>query len=155
MCHPSQKYGLMCYTSWQADGLNAEARVGVAGDHRGIICDRHVFRMVKHWLRADHDPYYNPVNDYVILPTAFDIEKHHEKGLDVTSVREEWEIVSEREDGKENAASGKTKVGSISVSHVGSVDTMFEEAHATVIVHPKSEGKKHVELNAMSLSASA
>ncbi|KAJ8567793.1 hypothetical protein K7X08_020001 [Anisodus acutangulus] len=65
------------------------------------------FRVVKHWLRADHDPYYNPINDYVILPTAFDIARHQEKGLDVTSVREEWEIVSESQDGEENAASGK------------------------------------------------
>lgn len=145
----------MCYTFWQADGLNAEARVGVPGDHRGIICDRHVFRVVKHWLRADHDPYYNPINDYVILPTSFDIERQHEKGLDVTSVREEWEIVSDSQDGEENAASRKTKVGSISVSHVGGDNTTFEEAHATVIVYPKSEGKQHVKLNATSVSASA
>ncbi|KAK4347488.1 hypothetical protein RND71_033827 [Anisodus tanguticus] len=141
--------------SAKADGLNAEARVGVPGDHRGIICDRHVFRVVKHWLRADHDPYYNPINDYVILPTAFDIKRHQEKGLDVTSVREEWEIVSESQDGEENAARGKPKVGSISVSHVGGDKATWEEAHATVIVHPKSEGKQHVELNAMSVSARA
>ncbi|KAH0681529.1 hypothetical protein KY290_023702 [Solanum tuberosum] len=141
--------------SAKADGLKAEARVGVPGDHRGIICDRHVFRVIKHWLRADHDPYYNPTNDYVILPTSFDIERHREKGLDVTSLREEWEIVSESQDGKENADSGKTKVGSISVSHVGDDNTTWEEAHATVIVHPKSEGKQHVELNAMSVSARA
>ncbi|MCD7456725.1 hypothetical protein HAX54_032915 [Datura stramonium] len=141
--------------SAKADGLNAEARVGVPGDHRGIICDRHVFRVLKHWLRADHDPYYNPINDYVILPTACDIERYHEKGLDVTSLREEWEIVSENRDGEENAPSGKPKVGSISISHVGGDNTTREEAHATVIVHPKSEGKQHVELNAMSVSASA
>lgn len=141
--------------SAKADGLKAEARVGVPGDHRGIVCDRHVFRVIKHWLRADHDPYYNPINDYVILPTSFDIERHHEKGLDVTSLREEWEIVSESQDGKENADSGKTKVGSISVSHVGDDNTTWEEAHATLIVHPKSEGKQHVELNAMSVSARA
>ncbi|KAK4368310.1 hypothetical protein RND71_012102 [Anisodus tanguticus] len=113
------------------------------------------FRVVKHWLRADHDPYYNPINDYVILPTAFDIARHQEKGLDVTSVREEWEIVSESQDGEQNAASGKPKVGSISVSHVGGDKATWEEAHATIIVHPKSEGKQHVELNAMSVSASA
>ncbi|KAK9109568.1 hypothetical protein Sjap_017628 [Stephania japonica] len=54
------------------DGLKAVARVGVPGDHRGLSRDRHVFRILKHWLKADHDPYYNPMNDYVILPTAFD-----------------------------------------------------------------------------------
>ena len=54
-----------------------------------------MFRIVRHWLKADHDPFYNPVNDYVILPTLFEIERHGDKGLEVTSLKEEWEIVAE------------------------------------------------------------
>ncbi|RWW78567.1 hypothetical protein BHE74_00013213 [Ensete ventricosum] len=73
----------------QADGLNAAARVGVPADHRGIICDRHVFRILKHWLKAgEPDPFYNPLNDYVILPTAFEIERHTEKSLQVLHTME-------------------------------------------------------------------
>ncbi|KAM0065359.1 hypothetical protein Hdeb2414_s0003g00113891 [Helianthus debilis subsp. tardiflorus] len=60
----------------------------------GILCDKHLFRIVKHWLKADHVPFYNPANDYVILPTLFEIERHHDnKGKEVTSLKE-WEIVS-------------------------------------------------------------
>lgn len=136
----------------QADGLNAEARVGVPGDHRGIICDRHVFRILKHWLKADHDPYYNPVNDYVILPTVFEIEKHREKGLEVTSLKEEWELVTDDQDG----ANTKPLVGTISITRAAGADQHLQEkAHATVIVHPQSEGKQHVELKAVSVTAGA
>ncbi|KAG8385120.1 hypothetical protein BUALT_Bualt03G0008500 [Buddleja alternifolia] len=144
--------GTVPMESAKADGLRAEARVGVPGDHRGILCDRHVFRVLKHWLKADHDPFYNPLNDYVILPTAFDIESHKTKGgLQVTSLKEEWEIIGEEQDSKED----ETLVGSISVSLVGGDKSLQEEAHATVMVQPQNDGKKHVELKALSVSASA
>lgn len=139
----------------QADGLNAEARVGVPGEHRGILCDRHVFRILKHWLNADRDPFYNPINDYVILPTSFEIEKYQEKGLQVTSLKEDWEIVAEEPDEKDNMAHEKSLVGSISVSRVGGQDGMREEACGTIVVHPQIKGKMHVELDAMSVSANA
>ncbi|KAK6154804.1 hypothetical protein DH2020_009052 [Rehmannia glutinosa] len=144
--------GTVPVESAKADGLRAEARVGVPGDHRGILCDRHVFRILKHWLKADHDPFYNPVNDYVILPSAFDMESVTTKeGLQVTSLREEWEIVGDEQDREEN----KALVGSIDVARVGADKCVQEEAHATVIVQPQNDGKKHVELNAVSISASA
>ncbi|XP_059657875.1 lecithin-cholesterol acyltransferase-like 4 [Cornus florida] len=143
--------GTVPMESAKADGLNAVARVGVPGEHRGILCDRHVFRILKHWLKADHDPYYNPLNDYVILPTSFEIERHQEKGLQVTSVKEEWEIISEDHDDKTNR---KPLVSSITVSHVGDDNQSSpEEAHATVVVYPQNEGKQHVELSAVSVSA--
>ncbi|MFS8007730.1 putative phospholipase A(1) [Helianthus anomalus] len=132
--------------SSKADGLDAEARVGIPGEHRGILSDKHLFRIVKHWLKADHDPFYNPVNDYVILPTLFEIERHHDnKGKEVTSLKEEWEIVSEDE--------REAMVGSISASCVGYDLSSSQEAHATFIVHPQSNGKQHTELNAMSVTS--
>ncbi|KAM1917313.1 hypothetical protein ACFX13_036929 [Malus domestica] len=136
--------GTVPVESAKADGLDAVARVGVPGEHRGILCERHVFRILKHWLKADHDPYYNPVNDYVILPTAFEMERHREKGREVTSVKEEWEIISECQDADE-----KPVVSSVSVSDSGA------EACATLTVHPRNEGKQHVELNARSVSVDA
>ncbi|XP_048438716.1 lecithin-cholesterol acyltransferase-like 4 [Pyrus x bretschneideri] len=136
--------GTVPVESAKADGLDAVARVGVPGEHRGILCERHVFRILKHWLKADHDPYYNPVNDYVILPTAFEMERHKEKGREVTSVKEEWEIISECQD-----ADAKPVVSSISVSDARA------EARATLTVHPRNEGKQHVELNARSVSVDA
>ncbi|KAK2999989.1 hypothetical protein RJ639_023889 [Escallonia herrerae] len=147
--------GTVPVESAKADGLNAEARVGVPGEHRGILCTHHTFRVLKHWLRADHDPYYNPVNDYVILPTMFEIERHQEKGLEVTSLKEEWEIIAVDRDDLDNMAGGKPLVSSISVAHVGDDQSSNEEAHATVTVHPQSEGKQHVELNAVRVSAGA
>lgn len=148
--------GTVPMESAKADGLDAVARVGVPGEHRGILCDRHVFRIVKHWLRADHDPFYNPINDYVILPTSFEIESHQEKGLQVISLKEEWEILnadeSEIDDG---SADSRPMVGSIAVSRMGNDRSPSETAQATVTIHPQSEGKQHIELNAVGVSASA
>ncbi|XP_027088794.1 lecithin-cholesterol acyltransferase-like 4 [Coffea arabica] len=148
--------GTVPVESAKADGLNAEARVGVPGEHREILCDRHVFRIVKHWLRADNDPFYNPINDYVILPTAFEIERFQEKGLEVTSLKEEWEMIEDDSDEQDEMAhQEKPLVASVSVSHVGGHEGSREEACGTIVVHPQHNGKKHVELNAMSLSANA
>lgn len=80
--------------SAKADGLNAEARIGVPGEHRGILSDHHVFRILKTWLNAgEPDPFYDPLNDYVVLPTCFEIERFKEKSFDVTQCKEEWEII--------------------------------------------------------------
>ncbi|KAL3631605.1 Lecithin-cholesterol acyltransferase-like 4 [Castilleja foliolosa] len=142
--------GTVPVESAKADGLRAEARVGVPGDHRGILCDRHVFRILKHWLKADHDPFYNPVNDYVILPTAFDMGSLKTKdGLQVTTLREEWEIVGDND--QENNM--KPLMGSIDVARLGDNKSVQEEAHATVTVESTNDGKKHIELNAVSISA--
>ncbi|KAL2344684.1 hypothetical protein Fmac_005969 [Flemingia macrophylla] len=144
--------GTVPIESAKADGLNAEARVGVPGEHRGILCEPHVFRLVKHWLNAgDADPFYNPLNDYVILPTAFEMERHKEKGVEVASLKEEWEIISKDQDDHNNTAD---KMCSISVSHEGA-NQSYSEAHATVIVHPANEGIQHVQLNALAVSIDA
>lgn len=144
--------GTVPVESAKADGLDAEARVGIPGEHRGILCDKHLFRIVKHWLKADHDPFYNPVNDYVILPTLFEVERQHFKGAEVISLKEEWELVSKDQDENENDDNIEPMVGSISASRVGDGD-QTEEARATFVVHPQSNGKRHIQLNAMSVSA--
>ncbi|CAI9760034.1 unnamed protein product [Fraxinus pennsylvanica] len=150
--------GTVPVESAKADGLQAEARVGVPGDHRGILCDPHVFRILKHWLMADHDPYYNPVNDFVILPTLIEVESHNARsGLQVTSVKEDWEIIGENQEDQEqdNIVEKNPFVGSISISCVGGDKSLQEEAHATITVHPQHDDKKHVELKGMSISARA
>ncbi|WCJ28485.1 Lecithin-cholesterol acyltransferase-like 4 [Euphorbia peplus] len=141
--------------SAKADGLKAEARVGVPGEHRGILSDHHVFRILKHWLKAgDPDPYYDPTNDYVILPTAFEIETHKEKGLQFTSLKEEWEIVSD--DKTDHNDMVEPRVSSISVSQPGdNKSSQGEAAYATIVVHPQNEGKQHIQLNAVSVSVDA
>ncbi|GER43254.1 histidine triad nucleotide-binding protein [Striga asiatica] len=143
--------GTVPVESAKADGLRAEARVGVPGDHRGILCDLHVFRILKHWLKADHDPFYNPLNDYVILPTAFDLEAFKTNdGLQVTKIKEEWEIIGDVDPENEK----QPLVGTIDVARVGG--SVQEEAHATLVIdEPEKDGKKHVELSAVSISASA
>lgn len=141
--------------SAKADGLNAEARVGVPGEHRGILSDHHLFRILKHWLKADSDPFYNPMNDYVILPTAVEMERHKENGFQFTSLKEEWEIISEEQDDHDNMVTRKPFVSSICVSQTGDDRSSPAEACATVTVHPHGEGKQHVELNALSVSIDA
>ncbi|KAK4748006.1 hypothetical protein SAY87_014592 [Trapa incisa] len=126
--------GTVPVESAKADGLNAEARFGVPGEHRGILCDHHVFRIIKHWLNADSDPFYNPVNDYVILPTTFEMESHREKGVTVTSLKEEWEIISSDEYENEK----RPCVSNISLSYA-----------------QNNEGKQQVQLSAVSVSVDA
>jgi hypothetical protein len=138
----------------QADGLDAVARVGVAADHRGIVCDHHVFRIVQHWLHAgEPDPFYDPLNDYVILPTIFEVEKHHEKRGDVTSVREDWEIISHTDNDHETKrlAELPAMVSTLSASREGKEGSL-DEAQATVVVHPESGGRQHVEVRAVGVS---
>ncbi|XP_052202136.1 lecithin-cholesterol acyltransferase-like 4 [Diospyros lotus] len=148
--------GTVPIESAKADGLNAEARVGVPGEHRGILCDHHVFRILKHWLKAgDPDPFYNPLNDYVILPTVFEIQRHQEKGFQVTSLKEEWEIVADGQDEQEAAAERRPLVSSICVCNEGDDQLMQEQACATVVVHPETRGRQHVELSAVSVTANA
>lgn len=107
--------------SAKADGLNAEARVGVPAEHRGILSDHHVFRILKHWLKAGQlDPFYDPLNDFVILPTAFEIEKVEEKYL---QVQEEWEVISTNLDNQENMKPKKDSTSFLSVSELANSGT--------------------------------
>ncbi|OEL29302.1 Lecithin-cholesterol acyltransferase-like 4 [Dichanthelium oligosanthes] len=138
--------------SAKADGLNAVARVGVAADHRGIVCNHHVFRIVQHWLHAgEPDPFYNPLNDYVIIPTAYEIEKHHEKCGDLTSVSEDWEIISPNDDKTMRPAELPPMVSTLNASREGKEGTL-EEVQATVVVHPENKGHQHVEVRAVGVS---
>lgn len=92
----------------------------------------------------------------MILPTSFEIENHQEKGLQVTSLKEEWEILTADEAEIEDTfANSRPMVGSITVSHMGDDRSSSETARATVTLHPQNEGKQHIELNAVSVSASA
>lgn len=142
----------------QADGLDAVARVAVPADHRGILCDRHVFRILKTWLKAgEPDPFYNPLNDYVILPTAFEVERHREENMQVTSLKEDWEIISSSTGGdsdKISTAEIPAMAGSLSVSCEGK-EGLLEEAQATVVVHPQNDGIQHVEVRAVGIAIDA
>lgn len=131
----------------QEDGFGAVARVGVAADHRGIVCSRHVFRIVQHWLHAgEPDPFYDPLSDYVILPTVYDIEKHCEKRWDVTSVTEDWEIISPSNGRTMRPGELPPMVSTLSTSREG------KEAQATVVIHPENKGRQHVEVRAVGVS---
>lgn len=138
----------------QADGLDAVARVGVPADHRGIIADHRVFRILKQWLKAgEPDPFYDPLNDYVILPTAFEVEKYVEQGLQVTTLKEDWEIISPETDDTINnePADNPTIIGDLLVT--AGKEQPFSEAQASVVVHPRSEGARHVEVRAVGVTA--
>jgi hypothetical protein len=76
----------------QADGLNAEARVGIPADHRGILMDEHFFHVMKHWLRVGGvDPEYDPETDYVMVPVPrrpFEFDSHLEESVGVSGSEE-------------------------------------------------------------------
>ncbi|GAB2266152.1 hypothetical protein Dimus_001174 [Dionaea muscipula] len=134
--------GTVPIESAKADGLNAEARVGVPGEHRGILGERHVFRILKHWLKAgEPDPYYDPLNDFVILPTAWEMGNYIEKCFRITSVKEGWEIIpgdlDKQDDKVENTKPIMTCV---------SVSMLVDNEPSQV------EGKRQAELNALHVS---
>ncbi|KAF7801362.1 lecithin-cholesterol acyltransferase-like 4 [Senna tora] len=150
--------GTVPVESAKADGLKAEARVGVPGEHRGILCDHHVFRILKHWLKAgEPDPFYNPLNDYVILPTAFEIERHEENGVEVASLKEEWEIISHDQDEHNSLTADKMSLNTITVSYEGA-NQCCSDAHAGVVAVVNSENdsrEKHVQMNGLTVSVDA
>lgn len=62
-------------------------------------------------------------------------------------------LQSNDQDGQSNSGD-KMSLSSISVSQEGA-NKSHSEAHATVLVHPGSDGKRHIELNALSISVDA
>jgi phospholipase A1 len=136
----------------QADGFNAVARVGVAADHRGIVCNRQVFRIVQHWLHAgEPDPFYDPLTDYVILPTILEFEKYIAKHGVHTSVWEDWEIITPDDDETVRPTVLPSMVGILSASREDKKGSL-EEVQAAVIVHTENKGRQHVEVRAVGVS---
>ncbi|CAA7405492.1 unnamed protein product [Spirodela intermedia] len=138
--------GTVPMESSKADGLDALARVGVPADHRGIVCDRHVFRILKHWLKAgEPDPFYNPLNDYVILPVIPENDPETVTAAAAAAMREDWEIVSFDESDRYCSDSAQQPVlgGSLSISDV----------EARVLVYPESNGKCVVEIRAAGITS--
>ncbi|KFK28629.1 hypothetical protein AALP_AA7G024400 [Arabis alpina] len=122
--------GTVPMESVMADGVEAVARVGVPGEP---------------------DPFYNRINDYVILPTEFEMEQYKENGLEIASVKESWDIIT---DDKNNGTAEST-VSSITVSQPGDDQNPQAEAHVTFTIHTQNDGRQHVELNAVSVSVDA
>ncbi|XP_020596334.1 lecithin-cholesterol acyltransferase-like 4 [Phalaenopsis equestris] len=125
--------------SAKADGFDASIRVAVNAEHRGIVCDHHVFRILKHWLKAgEPDPFYNPMNDYVILPTAFDIERRSEETKSAT-LKDEWEVVnSDASDADNKAVALPTMVDALSRSfEVTKQQLQMAEAPVSVTMKPQ------------------
>ncbi|GAB2234399.1 hypothetical protein Droror1_Dr00003651 [Drosera rotundifolia] len=127
--------GTVPIESAQADGFNAEARIGVPGEHRGILRERHVFRILEHWLSAgEPDPYYDPVNDFVILPTSWETEKYIEKCIQIALEKDEWEIVSlDLNKGDNEMENKESLLKSLSASMVADSEPFQEQAHATLV----------------------
>eukprot|EP00249_Psilotum_nudum_P003534 c16952_g1_i1 orf=246-1667(+) len=85
--------GTVPLASAMADELSATARVGIPGEHRGVLHEDRLFRILKHWLNAgDPDPFYNPIIDYVLLPTKAECEKYEKHFHHITA---QWESLSE------------------------------------------------------------
>eukprot|EP01018_Ginkgo_biloba_P009195 Gb_22984 [translate_table: standard] len=139
--------------SARADGLAAESRIGVPGDHRGLICDERVFRILKHWLKVgDPDPFYDPANDFVILPTKAEFEEHRKECIPIAFTKE-WEILSE-DNNDYNEATELDFVATISGDYER-FGGPRAEAHASVNVHlphPGSIDNKHIEVSTIGLA---
>ena len=59
------------WTWLQGDGLNAVYRVGVAGEHRALLNEHSVHKLLHFFLEIDgKDPMYDPVLDFVVVPSS-------------------------------------------------------------------------------------
>jgi hypothetical protein len=119
--------------SAMADGLDAEERLGIPGDHRGILMDERFFRVMKHWLKAgDPDPFYNPYTDFVILPAKeFEIEDHMEETISMTGSSLDM-------DDHTGASQQGVYIATVSTGS-GSSGDIRAEAHAHVNIHHKPD----------------
>jgi len=88
--------GTVPIESAMSDGLRAELRIGIPGDHRCILNDDRLFRILKHFLKAgDPDPNYDPVIDFVLV-TRFDSElkgSREDVAVTTSAIESDWEVV--------------------------------------------------------------
>ncbi|KAG0557320.1 hypothetical protein KC19_11G119900 [Ceratodon purpureus] len=121
--------GTVPVESAMADGLNAQERVGIPGDHRGILMDQHFFRIMKHWLKVGGaDLEYDPETDYVMVPRrGFEFDSHMEESVAVAGPEE-------TEGGSLEAPPNQVYIATVETGS-GSSSDIRAEAHAHV--HPK------------------
>ena len=63
----------------QGDGLNAVYRVGVAGEHRALLNEHSVHKLLHFFLEIDgKDLMYDPVLDFVMVPSSVEEEEEME-----------------------------------------------------------------------------
>jgi len=77
----------------QGDGFEALYRVGVPGEHRALLNDTRVHRILNYFLRVPpHDALYDPYTDCILLPPRAEIEAEMEakrfrcKGTPLTTI---------------------------------------------------------------------
>ncbi|KAG0564382.1 hypothetical protein M758_8G102500 [Ceratodon purpureus] len=125
--------GTVPVESAMADGLKAEARVGIPADHRGILMDEHFFHVMKHWLRVGGvDPEYDPETDYVMVPMSrrpFEFDSHKEESVDVSG----------SEAGSEDSLKVPSKEVYIATVETGSGSSSDIRAEAHAQVHHKGD----------------
>eukprot|EP00850_Spirogloea_muscicola_P005424 SM000025S08319 [mRNA] locus=s25:51672:55202:+ [translate_table: standard] len=68
--------GTVPVESAKADGLEATCRIGVSGEHRGVLRDKRVFRVLQHWLEVGgYEADYDPQTDCVLVASRAEIEE--------------------------------------------------------------------------------
>ena len=113
-----------------------------------------MFRILKHWLKAgEPDPFYNPLNNFVVLPTAFEVGDHNkDTDIHVTSVKD-WQLLSQNNGHGNDSDDLLAMVGSLSVSCDG-MSGMFDGAQVTVAVQQTDCGAQ-VEVRGIEVSDGA
>lgn len=67
--------GTVPVESAMGDGLQAMYRIGVPGEHRGLLNDARVHRILNYFLKVPpHDKLYDPYTDCILLPSRKEIE---------------------------------------------------------------------------------
>lgn len=72
--------------------------------------------------------------------------------MQVTTLKEDWEIISSADANEKRPGDLPAMVGSVSVSSGGENAQSLEQARATVVVQPQSHGRQHVEVMAVSVT---
>ncbi|KAL3699381.1 hypothetical protein R1sor_017403 [Riccia sorocarpa] len=144
--------------SAMADELDAKARLGIPGDHRGILNDERFFRVMKAWLGCDSDPFYDPLNDYVILPTKAEFEEHKRQRIMVSREDEDNEggsVTGVGGDSEYAADLEREYIATISSGERGGDTRAEAHAHVTRSRLSSGDNKDCIEIDTVGVAEGA
>ncbi|BBN20393.1 phospholipase A1 [Marchantia polymorpha subsp. ruderalis] len=141
--------------SAMADELDAKARIGIPGEHRGILNDDRFFRIMKSWLGCDTDPFYDPLNDYVILPTKAEFEEHKRQRIMISTEGDDTEDLVTDFDENEDYVMDMEKEYIATISSRTSDTRAEAHAHVTRSRLSVAEKKDCIEIDTVGVAEGA
>lgn len=109
----------------QGDGFQALYRVGVPGEHRDLLNDHRVHRILNFFLRVPpHDGLYDPYTDCILLPSRAEIEAE----MEAKRFRTKGAPLTTTVDASTSATTGSIAATSVAISTAGGTSSRVSSA---------------------------